>query len=85
MNGAKEPELDASAPANQHHRDAVRSSSQARNSIHRGLGGGAAGLDSGSPHSGMKGRSSILQNAQLELTRVNRLERTQNNHDGFLG
>ena len=85
MNPVPEPEVEASGPGSQHHRDVVRSSSQARNSIHRGLGGGAAGLDSGSPHSGMKGRSSILQNAQLELTRVNRLERTQNNDGGFLG
>lgn len=59
----------------------MKGGAQARYSIHRGLAGGAA--DTGSPHSGIKGRSSMLQNAQLELTRTkNRLER-HNNYDGF--
>jgi len=59
----------------------MKGGAQARYSIHRGLAGGM--IDGGSPNSGLKGRSSMLQNAQLELTRTkNRLER-HNNYDGF--
>ena len=62
-------------------REMRRCPSQARNSIHRGIergvSSGPAARDPGSPSaavvgSGVKGRVSILQNAQLELTRVNR-------------
>jgi len=67
-------------------RELRRCPSQARNSIHRGIergpGSGPAAREPGSPPagvagSGAKGRVSILQNAQLELTRVNR----ENNRD----
>ena len=65
-------------------REMRRCPSQARNSIHRGIerGAGPAARDPGSPSagvvgSGVKGRVSILQNAQLELTRVSR----DNNRD----
>lgn len=62
-------------------REMRRCPSQARNSIHRGIergvSSGPAARDPGSPSaavvgSGVKGRVSILQNAQLELTRVSR-------------
>lgn len=67
-------------------REMRRCPSQARNSIHRGIergvSSGPAARDPGSPSaavvgSGVKGRVSILQNAQLELTRVSR----DNNRD----
>lgn len=75
-------------------REMRRCPSQARNSIHRGIergaGSGPAARDPGSPSagvvgSGVKGRVSILQNAQLELTRVNRdnnRDRTDRNQPG---
>lgn len=44
-----------------------------RSSMHRIAGGQLINYDSSgnSPHSAVKGRSSMLPNAQLELTRVN--------------
>jgi hypothetical protein len=44
-----------------------------RSSMHRIAGGQLNNYDSNgnSPHSAVKGRSSMLPNAQLELTRVN--------------
>jgi hypothetical protein len=77
-NGAEELEDDETRKL----QDLRRCPSQARNSIHRG--GGPVARDPGSPSgSGVKGRVSILQNAQLELTRVNRNETRNDRNQGL--